>query len=70
MSTMHPSPPPLVPDRILSQESPLSPEWIHAFTVLLGHPLTSEVGQNIQKWIIYQANELHQICFQMGSHTV
>ena len=35
---------------------PLSPEWIHAITILLSHPLTSEVGQNIQKWIIYQAN--------------
>ena len=33
-----------------------SPESIHAITILLGHPLTSEVGQNIQKWIIYQAN--------------
>ena len=35
---------------------PLSPEWIHAITILLGQPLTSEVGQNIQKWIIYHAN--------------
>ena len=53
---MYTSPAPLVPNRISSQESPLSPEWIHAITILLGHPLTSEVGQNIQKWIIYQAN--------------
>ena len=35
---------------------PLSPEWIHAITILLGHPLTSKIGQNIQKWIIYPAN--------------
>ena len=56
MSTMHTSPVPLAPDRIPSQETPLSPGWIHAITILLGHPLTSEVGQNIQKWIIYQAN--------------
>ena len=35
---------------------PLSPEWIRAITILLGHPLTIEVGHNIQKWIIYQAN--------------
>ena len=35
---------------------PLSPEWIHAITILLGHPLTSEIGQHIQKWIIYHAN--------------
>ena len=35
---------------------PLSPEWIHAITILLGHPLTSQVGPNIQKWILYQAN--------------
>ena len=38
------------------QKHPPTPEWIHAITVLLGHPLTSEVGQHIQKWIIYQAN--------------
>ena len=56
MSTMHTSPVPLVPDRIPSQESPQSAEWIHAITIFLGHPLTSEVGQHIQKWIIYQAN--------------
>ena len=34
----------------------LSPEWIYAITTLLVHPLTSEVGQHIQKCIIYQAN--------------
>ena len=28
----------------------------HAITILLGHPLTSEPGQHIQKCIIYQAN--------------
>ena len=56
MSTMHTSPVPLVPDRIPSQESPQSAEWIHAITIFLGHPLTSDVGQHIQKWIIYQAN--------------
>ena len=35
---------------------PLSSEWIHAITIHLGHPLTSEVGQHIQKWIICQTN--------------
>ena len=54
--TMHTSPAPLVPDRIPSQESPLSLVWIHAITILFGNPLTSEVGQHIQKWIMYQAN--------------
>ena len=56
MSAKHLSPAPLVPDRNLSQESPLSPEWIHAITILFCHPLTSEIEKNIQKWIIYQAN--------------
>ena len=49
MSTMHTSPAPLVPDRIPSQESPLSPEWIHAITILLGHPLTSEINDDLYK---------------------
>ena len=41
------------------QKYSLSTECIHAITILLGHPLTSEVGQHIQKWIIYQANLSH-----------
>ena len=43
------------PESSPSQESPLSPEWIHASTNLMGHPLTSEIGQRIQKWILSQA---------------
>ena len=38
------------------QKHPLSSEWIHAITILLGHPLRSEPGQHTQKWIIYQPN--------------
>ena len=43
-------------DILSSPQTSLSPEWIHAITILLGHPLTSEIGQHIQKWIIYQVN--------------
>ena len=50
---MHPYAEPLVPDKISSQESPLSPEWTHAITILIGHPLSSEPGKHIKKWIIY-----------------
>ena len=50
---MHPSAEPLVPDKIPSQESPLSPEWTHAITTLMGHPLSSEPGKHIKKCIIY-----------------
>ena len=53
MPTMHPSAQPLVPDKIPSQESPLSPQWTHAITTLIGHPLSSEPGNHIKKWIIY-----------------
>ena len=53
MPTMHPYAEPLVPDKIPSQESPLSPEWIHTITILMGHPLSSEPGKHIKKWIIY-----------------
>ena len=55
MSTMHTSPAPLVPHRIPSQESSLSPELIHAITTLMSHPLSSEPGKYIQKWILYHA---------------
>ena len=53
MPTMHLSAEPLVPDKIPSQESPLSPEWTHAITTLMGHPLSSEPGKYIKKWIKY-----------------
>ena len=53
MPTMHLSPDPLVPDKIPSQESPLSPKCNHAITTLMGHPLSSEAGKHIKKWIIY-----------------
>ena len=53
MPTMNPSAEPQVPDKIPSQESPLSPEWTHAITILMGHPLSSEPGNHIKKWIIY-----------------
>ena len=53
MPTMHPSAEPLVPDKFQSQESPLSPEWTLAITTLMGHPLSSEPGKHIKKWIKY-----------------
>ena len=44
MPTMHPSAEPLAPNKIPCQESPLSPEWTHDITTLMGHPLSSEPG--------------------------
>ena len=42
------------PESIQVQERSLSPEWIHAITNLLSHPMTSEIRQRIQKWVLYQ----------------
>ena len=42
-------------ESIPSQESPLSPEWVHAITILMGFPQTSETGQELQKWVLYQS---------------
>ena len=42
------------PESIPNQEMCLSPEWIHAITNLMGHPMTSEIGQRIQKWVFHQ----------------
>ena len=53
MTTMHTSAVPLVPDKIPSQESPLSPEWTHAITTIMSHPLSSKPGKHIKKWIIH-----------------
>ena len=53
MPSMSPSTEPLVTDKIPYQESQLSPGWTHAITTLMGHPLSSEPGKHITKWIIY-----------------
>ena len=45
---------PASPESIPSQESPLSPGWMHTITILMGHPVISEPGKSIQKWILYQ----------------
>ena len=31
----------------------LSPRWIHAITIIMDHPSKSEVGQKLQKWVLY-----------------
>ena len=36
-----------------SLDNLLSPGWIHAITSIMGHPLKSEVGQKLQKWVLY-----------------
>ena len=57
MYTMQtPSAPP-VPDQIPSKEGILSPEWTNAITTLMGHPLSSDPGKCIQKWMKY--HEIH-----------
>ena len=45
---------PYNPESIPVQERSLSPEWIHAITNLLSHPMTSDIGQRLQKWVFYQ----------------
>ena len=55
MFTMHTPPTPPVPVRIPPKGSILSPEWTHAITTIMGHPLSSESGNCIQKWILYHA---------------
>ena len=53
MFTLHTPPTLSVPVRIPPKESILSPEWTHAITTIMGHPLSSESGNSIQKWILY-----------------
>ena len=57
MFTMHTTPAPPLPVRIPPKGSILSPEWTHAITSIMGHPLSSESGKSIQEWILYHAIE-------------
>ena len=36
-----------------SLDNLLSPGSIHAITIIMGHQLKSEVGQKLQKWVLY-----------------
>ena len=55
MFKMHTPPAPSVPVWIPPNGSILSPEWTHAITTIIGHPLSSESGKSILKWILYHA---------------
>ena len=55
MSTMHTTPAPPLPVRIPPKGSILLPEWTHAITTIMSHPISSESGNFIQKWILYHA---------------
>ena len=58
MFTMHTPPAPTAPPVPVwspPKGSILSPEWTHAITTIMGHPLSSESGKSIQKWILYHA---------------
>ena len=41
------------PESTKSQDSPLSAGWVHTITIILGHSLKSEIGQKLQKWVLY-----------------
>ena len=41
------------PESALSQECPLFPGWVHAISTIMSYSLKSEIGQNLQKWILY-----------------
>ena len=61
------SAPPESPESIPSKESPISPGWIHAITILMGHsPWTKDPEMDP----IPRSHQLHQPCDLMGSHTV
>ena len=41
------------PESTKSQECPLSAGWVHTITIILGNSLKSEIGQKLQKWVLY-----------------
>ena len=41
------------PECTKSQECPLSPGWVHTITIILAYSLKSEIGQKLQKWVLY-----------------
>ena len=50
-----------------SQESPLSPGWVHTITMILGHSLKSEIGQKLQKWVLYNVIDVPSIFGSTGT---
>ena len=38
-----------------SKHSSLSPEWVQSITIIMGHSLKFDIGQKLQKWVLYHA---------------
>ena len=41
------------PESTSSQECPLSHGWVHAISCIMGYSLKSEIGQKLQRWVLY-----------------
>ena len=41
------------PESTKSWKCPLSPGWVHTISIILGHSLKSEIGQKLQKRVLY-----------------
>ena len=41
------------PESLSSQECPLSSGWVHAISTIMSYSLKSEIGQKLQKWVLY-----------------
>ena len=41
------------PNITKSKESTLSSGWVHTITIILGKSMKSEIGQELQKWVLY-----------------
>ena len=52
------------PESTQSQACLLSPGWVHTITIILGHSLKSEIGQKLQKWVLYNIID-HAIDFRL-----
>ena len=58
---------PVNPETNPSQGSPLHPGWIHAITNLMSHPLTSDTGEKLQKWVLNQVSMTTLILWSHGT---
>ena len=69
MFTMHTPTAPPVPVWFSPKGSILSPEWTHAITTIMGHPLSSESGNSIRNGSYIMQFKLPLNCGYTGTPT-
>ena len=56
------------PESTPAEDSPLTPGWVHAISIIMGYSLKSERCQKLQKWVLYHEIDDPPTFVSPGTH--